>query len=316
MVSNKRLIAVTGIYTVIIVGMALMVRVTSRPDTIVANPESTATTTHYIVEQKIFEPQLVKASETTAKTDSTVPPQKIGPTITARAYLVGDIETGETFAERNINAVLPVASMSKLITAFVATDILDSDADIVITEDAMLAPPDTSGIKFGDTFTLKEILLPLLLNSSNIAAESLADNDSREKFLESMNSYAWEVGMPNSYFADPSGVSPSNAASATDLFGLAKYLYKFRRDILKITQSPRVSLASSTDHQGYEFVSTHPFVHDSRFIGGKTGRTPEAGETMLTILEIDSQLIAVIVLGSSYGAREADTRLLLQKIFP
>ncbi len=236
------------------------------------------------------------------------------PGVTAIAYLVGNVKTGKIYLEKNSNRVLPVASMSKLVTAFVATDVFSATSTITITEQAVLAPPDGSNLMVGEHFTLKEILQPLLLNSSNIAAEAISSTENQAAFLELMRSYAWEVGMPHSFFADPSGVSPQNVASAEDLFGLAKYLVYYRPDILTMTRMPMASIATTTEHGSHQFVSTHPFVNDPRFVGGKTGRTEEAGETMMTILNIADQPIAFIILGARYGARENDTRILLENL--
>jgi D-alanyl-D-alanine endopeptidase (penicillin-binding protein 7) len=161
---------------------------------------------------------------------------------------------------------------------------------------------------------MHELLFPLLLNSSNVAAEALASTTNRSHFLELMSGYAWEVGMPSTYFADPSGLDPRNAASARDFFALAQYLYSSRPEILSITRTPYVAVATTTDHGAHEFKSIHPFVTDPRFIGGKTGRTPQAGDTMLTIMNIENKPIAIIVLGSHYDGRAADTRILISRV--
>ena len=169
-------------------------------------------------------------------------------------------------------------------------------------------------MKEGEHFTVRELLKPLLLASSNVAAEALLSTIDRAHFLELMSNYSWEIGMPSTFFADPSGVSPRNVASAHDLFALATYLYTSRPDILEITRSVGTEIATTTEHGSHAFPSTHPFASDPRFIGGKTGRTPEAGDTMLTILRIDNQAVAIVVLGSRYEGRAADTRLLISKV--
>ncbi len=235
------------------------------------------------------------------------------PGLTARAFLIGNIQTGKIYKEYNSTRPLPVASMSKLVTAFVATDIMKGDEVVTVTEEATKAPPDGSNLLAGEKFHLSEILVPLLLNSSNVAAESIASTKDRTRFLELMSSYSWEIGMPKTYFADPSGVNPHNAASGRDLFELAKYLVNYRPDILAVTRIPEADTATTSEHGGHHFSSTHPFVRDPRFIGGKTGRTPDAGETMMTILNINDQPIVFIVLHSEYGYREADTRILLRE---
>lgn len=238
------------------------------------------------------------------------------PGLTAKAYLVGNVKTGKIYIEQNSSQALPVASMSKLVTAFAATDMMSSTTAILISSSTLSVPPDTSNLTVGEKFTLEEILKPLLLSSSNVAAEAISVSgvQDRTNFLEMMSSYAWEIGMPKSFFADPSGVSPLNIASAKDLFELAKYLMYHRPDILAITRTAETTIATTTEHGGHVVVSTHPFVKDQRFVGGKTGRTIEAGETMMTILNIDGEFIVFIILGSKYGARENDTRILIREL--
>lgn len=235
--------------------------------------------------------------------------------VSARAYLVGDVVSGKIYLEKSSRTPMPVASMSKLITAFVATDIVPPETEIVITEEQSSLSPDSSHIRAGEKYTMATLLYPLLLSSSNVAAEALASaTNDRGNFLEMMSSYSWEVGMPSSFFADASGLSPDNIASAQDLFALAQYLYNSRGNILEITRTPHAEVATSTDHGAHNFDSIHPFVLDPNFIGGKTGRTPEAGETMLTIMKVKNRVVAVVVLGSMMGGREGDTRLLLNKV--
>jgi D-alanyl-D-alanine carboxypeptidase len=233
--------------------------------------------------------------------------------ITAKAYVVGNVMTGHVYLSSNAATVMPVASMSKLITTIAATDNMSPTTTITITPSEMDVPPDGSNLQAGETFTLKELIYPLLLDSSNVAAEAIASSSDRMGFLVLMSSYAWEVGMPTAYFADPSGINPHNHASANDMFALAKYLYVYRPEILAITRIAHEGVATTTEHGSHVFDSIHPFVNDPRFIGGKTGRTPEAGETMMTILHMGTEPIAFIIMGSDYGRREADTDLLIQK---
>ena len=71
------------------------------------------------------------------------------------------------------------------------------------------------------------------------------------------------------------------------------------------------STGTTTNHNAHDFVSIHPFVNDAGFIGGKTGHTPEAQDTMLTIMDIGGKPIAVIVLRSETGDRAGDTQVLI-----
>ena len=234
------------------------------------------------------------------------------PIITAKAYLAGNLETKEIFFEKNSKLVLPVASMSKLITAFVITDMLPLDTKITITEEEFNVASDTSKIAVGEIYTIGELLEPLLMNSSNVAAEALASSSDRSEFIKSMESYAWEVGMPNTKFADPSGLSPNNVSTARDFFALAQYLFKSRADILRVTKIADSSISTTTEHGYHKFTNIHPFVKDPNYLGGKTGHTLEAKDTMLTIMNIDEQPIAIIVMSSDN--RRRDTALIIEKV--
>jgi D-alanyl-D-alanine endopeptidase (penicillin-binding protein 7) len=244
--------------------------------------------------------------------DKSVPPQKKDQ-VTAESYLVANVDTGKVYLSSNPDSVMPVASMSKLITAIVSTNTISPTTTIEITPEEANLPPDGSMLKAGEKFKFSELLYPMLLDSSNVAAEAIASSTDLMHFLKLMSATAWEVNMPTAYFADPTGLSPHNEASANDIFALARYLYKYRPDILAITRIPHIDVATTTDHGAHNFDSIHPFVKDPRFIGGKTGRTPEAGETMLTLLRINDQPIAFIVMHSSYGYRASDTDLLIKK---
>ncbi len=234
-------------------------------------------------------------------------------TITAKAYLVGDISSGKIYLEQKSQSVLPIASISKLMTAIVATNIFSSTTSITITKEDASLPTDGSNLYQDEKFSLGELLLPLLVSSSNVAAEAIASSVNVPAFLDLMMGYSSEMGMTSTSFADPSGLSEYNQSTASDVFVLSQYLYKYRPDILKITQTPYVDIATTTSHGSHVFVSTHPFVSQTDFLGGKTGRTVAAGETMLTILNIDNKPIAFIVLGSQTGTREHDTKLLVDK---
>jgi len=259
-------------------------------------------------------PVTAAKASTTAPVKKTPPPSVHAIPVTARAYVVGNVATGKIYFESNASTALSVASISKLITAFVAIDTIPLETVITITPEQAALSPDKSNLLAGEQFTAETLLLPLLLSSSNVAAEALASSIDRTKFLDLMSSYAWEVGMPSTFFADASGLSPQNVASARDIFALAKYLYTYRQNVLAITRTLHTELATTTLHGFHVIDSTHPLAIEPGFIGGKTGRTTEAGETMITIIKVNDEPIALIVLGSRYGERERDTRILLEKV--
>lgn len=235
--------------------------------------------------------------------------------VSAEAYIAGNLATGDVYFEKNADAVLPFASMSKLITALVETNMFASDTPITIPPGSDTIPGDISGIHSGETYTAAELIYPLLMTSSNVAAEafvSAASTTDRAGFMSLMNGYSWEIGMPHAFFADPSGLDDKNAGTARGFLAMAQYLYKSRPDILAVTRIATTTFATTTDHGAHTLVNIHPFVDDPRFLGGKTGHTYAALYTMLTILKIQNQPIALIVLRSSDRAK--DTALLADRL--
>jgi len=290
-----------------------------------------------VVAPKAVDPSFFNGSPTSAAApiapaSPAVPAVPVDP-VSAQAYLVGDVSTGKIYLEKNPSAILPAASMSKLLTAVTATDMYSPTTTIEITPAEASVAADSSNLMAGERFTASELLYPLLLNSSNVAAEALASSTDRAPFMYLMSGYAWEIGMSGSFFADPSGLSEYDQGSVQGFFLLARYLYKSRPDILALTRIARISVATTTgyvplatttgfvpsaapgataSHGAHVFASIHPFVTDSRFLGGKTGHTNAALYTMLTILNIDGHPIAFIVLRSLN--RTADTQLLIGKV--
>lgn len=249
-------------------------------------------------------------TESVVDTEKPVKPKE---PVLAESYIVGDVATGKIYMEKNSTRNYPFASMSKLITAMVAKELYSDDAVITITSQEAEVPKDGSGVRAEESFTLKELLYPLLLNSSNIAGEAIGSSSDRTKFLEAMSSYSWEIGMKNAFFADPTGLSERNAGSAAGFFDMASYIYNRKPEILAITRTKKTSVATTTSHGAHDFTSIHPFINDPRFIGGKTGHTAAALDTMLTILDIHEHPIAIIVLRSP-GARAQDTSYLASKV--
>lgn len=264
----------------------------------------------------------IKKDAVTKKTVVTKPvvvapkPQKNPNIITAESYLVGNVETGEIYLDYNAEKIYPIASLSKLFTALIDEHIMDQSKKITITQEALNAFGDAGHLVENEKFTPNELLYPLLLESSNDAAEALALSFGYEKFIKCMNDFAIEIGITSTSFKDASGLSSLNVSTVKDLFTLSKYYYSNEKDLLGITRQKDVELATTTDHGYHHFFSINPFVFYQPFIGGKTGRTDEALESMVTMLKINvastTYSISIIVLRSQYGERGADTEKILE----
>jgi len=251
------------------------------------------------------------------KSSPVIKKEVIRPYITAESYLVANLVTGERYLQFNTDKIFPIASVSKLYTALVVHHLIDPDTSITITKEMLEAYGAAGNLMIDEKFTPDELLHFLLLVSSNDAAEAFAFSFGYEKFIENMNGFALEIGMKNTSFKDASGLSSSNVSTANDLFKMAQYLYKSEPDILRISKTPEFNLATTTDHGLHKLVNIDPFVTYTEFIGGKTGRTIEAKESMVTLYNKkvgDKEYpIAVILLRSELGEREMNTEKLIEQ---
>lgn len=275
-------------------------------------------TTNNVINKDILLEKDIPPKEVVKKTPTVVPVVARDPNaISAEAYLIGDLDTGKVYLQFNSNKVYPIASLSKLFTALVSRHVLDQEKNLTVTEEILKTNGDAGHLVKDEIFTAEELLYPLLMESSNDAAEVLAQSFGYTDFINQMNSLASELGMTSTKFKDASGLNSQNISNAKDLFTLALYLYKYEPTLLEITKQKEFDLATTTEHQSHHFVSINPFVVYTHFIGGKTGRTSEAKESMVSLFTYPENVtirnIAVISLRSDFGEREMDTEKLIEK---
>ncbi len=258
-----------------------------------------------------IDPKAIDQKLTDSITSKQSPAPAPKPLVSAEAYLVGDLETGKIYLEHNSSKVFPIASLSKLITALVTTHMVSSDKKVTITKEMLEAYGEAGHLVEGETLTTSELIYPLLLESSNDAAEALAQSYGYDEFIKQMNSFALAHGMKSTSFKDSSGISPGNMSNAKDLFTLAQYLYSSEKPLLSITRQTQFTLASTTEHGEHIWNTINPFPLDPHFIGGKTGRTDEAKESMVSLFNFTQGLhtypLAIVVLRSDFKVREIDS---------
>lgn len=236
----------------------------------------------------------------------TVPP----PTIAAEVSLVADLTTGARFMSGNASERWPLASVTKLMTATIVLDKLSPTLKVTITQDAFNIDPAEKNLHVGDTYTVSDLLRFLLLPSSNVAAEALADAYGRTAFIAEMNARAEAWGMANTHYADPSGLAVGSQSTANDLVKLAQKIYSDYPDILTITRTSPVTVVEIGSGTQVVVKSINEFAGETDFIGGKTGYTDQANGNLLSIFSDEGHPIVVIVLGTDDGTRFADTETL------
>jgi serine-type D-Ala-D-Ala endopeptidase (penicillin-binding protein 7) len=233
------------------------------------------------------------------------------PNVSAPHYLIADIETGTMLAASGLDTPVPIASLTKLMTAVVASEKLDLDSRVRVSSPTFvqsLIPrlKDRTSVSMYSLFQL------LLLESSNEAAEVIAGEYGREAFIDAMNAKAKQLGMLQSTFADPSGLDSNNVSTLADLFKLTQYIHENRTFIFDISAKEAAAGARDTG----EFINLENFndVEDlNNIVGGKIGETTAAGKTSITLHEVQVQgktrTVAIILLGSE--TRDADVKTLV-----
>lgn len=251
--------------------------------------------------------------------DIEIPPEpekKVSPLIDERtyvraeAYLVGNVATGETYIEHNIEQVSPIASISKLFTAATSEHFFDASSTAKISQDILDTTGDAGHFILDEEYTAKELLYPLILESSNDAAVAYTHMYG-DGFVEKMNMFAQEIGLSKTKFDEPSGLSYNNVSNARDLFVFAQYLYNAERELLDITRMPEFQMATTTGHGTHVFKNINILSSSPNFIGGKTGRTTAAKESMISLIRYTyngkDYPLAIIVLRSDFSRREENT---------
>lgn len=239
----------------------------------------------------------------------TYPNSKSFPDVYADSYLVADLDTGQVIKEQNIDEKYPVASITKLITALVSIETLDQEDITTISPDAVDTYGEQGNLRSWQKISIKDLLYPLLLESSNDASEALAEHAGRSIFISDLNGVAKSIGMGDSSFVDPSGLSPQNISTARDLFKMMQYLHKNNSSVLEITR-----LRDYRNKSGF-WSNLSDFRNDANYLGGKNGYTDEALYTLVTsfalpLSEDDEGAYRniVIILLRSGEKTEEDTR--------
>lgn len=241
------------------------------------------------------------------------------PEISAKAAFFVETKSGQVFYSKNADQRLPVASLVKVMTALIALEHKNLDATFVVPQKAADMEPDKMLLIAGERLTLKELLYGIFLISANDASEVLAESTTgnREEFIELMNKKARQLGMENSYFANPTGLdedSNNSYSTGYDMAILTRYLIRNYPVVVEISKTPHIYLPITENHQDYDMytginlITTYPGV-----VGFKTGYTPEAGLTLITLAQKDGHEIIGVLLGS--GNRRDEARELLDYSF-
>lgn len=234
------------------------------------------------------------------------------PDIEATTFAAADLGDGTILAGDNVSVQLPIASVTKLMTALVAVEYLNLENSIVVPQSALVSSV-VPRLAAGHSYRIYDLLILMLTESSNEAAEALASALGREQFVSLMNKKATAIGMQHTSFIDPSGLGVGNSSTAEDLFTLIKYLYQSRRFILDVTNDTyEKGIYGDVVFKNLQNFNPIEEVPNT-FLGGKVGTTNAARETYLGIfglkVEGEERPVAVVVLGAGDSHKSVVTLL-------
>jgi D-alanyl-D-alanine endopeptidase (penicillin-binding protein 7) len=235
-----------------------------------------------------------------------------GPDVRSAAALVVDVETGEVLFERQPKLVAPIASITKLMTALVVLDALQPLDEVVTltADDRWKGKGQGSRLPIGAKITRADLLKLALMASENRAARVLARNypGGMAAFVRTMNVKAKALGMTQSHFDDPSGLSNQNVSSARDLEKL----------INAVSRQSVISDYSTLHTHEVRIGKSMLMYRNTNLLVGKadwdilvqkTGYTVDAGECLVMKATIGERTVVMVLL-NSFGklTRTADAR--------
>lgn len=240
----------------------------------------------------------------------------LGIEIAAPSAIVMDAETGTVLFEKHADAVMPVASLTKLVSAMTY---LDTKPDLQQT--VVLEPEDRPSVgrtilPTGERFTASDVFNGMLVGSINESAKALARTSlGTENFIKMMNEKAAEIGMEHATFVDASGEDTRNTATARDV-ALALRAAAAYPEISKAMSRGSVTLdgvkkpylIKTTNLLLSSELNSNPY----KIVAAKTGTLPEAGHCYALMTEgKDGQKLLVVLLGGeTHYSRFQDVKAL------
>lgn len=230
------------------------------------------------------------------------------PKLTARSVFVYDTSTDAVLYEKEIRKRLPMASLTKIMTAIVVIENENLDELVTVSRRAAEIGENSMMLKENNKFTRRDLLYGLILPSGNDAAEVLAETSSvgRDNFIFLMNKKAEQLGLTDTHFTNPSGLEGDGDqyTTAYDLLVITRYGLSLP-EFAKIVSTVEHEIPEDENHTYYRLfndtnlLTTYPGVK-----GVKTGFTNEAGMCLVTFLDYEGHKIIAVILNSENRRQE------------
>lgn len=219
----------------------------------------------------------------------------------SNAALVLDQSSGQTLYGKNVNAVLPIASITKLMTAMVVLDAkLDPNELLTVAnEDVDTLRGSSSRLRVGAVATREDMLRLALIASENRAASALSRYypGGRPAFIAAMNIKALSLGMRGTHYDDPTGLTSTNVSTAEDLATLVRAAHQYEKIREFTTTASDVATVSG---RRIQFHNTNRLVASPGWDIGlsKTGYISEAGKCLVMQATLAGRAVVIVLLDS------------------
>jgi D-alanyl-D-alanine endopeptidase (penicillin-binding protein 7) len=230
--------------------------------------------------------------------------QSSGLNLKSQAALILDTQQGRILYNKNADTVMPIASITKLMTAIVVLD-----AKLPLGEEIMIEAADIdvlkntrSRLRVGTSLTRQELLRLALMSSENRAAAALgrAYPGGIRAFVVAMNDKAFELGMGNSYFVDSTGLNRANVSTARDLAKLVDAADDYHI-IREFSTTAAHAVEFEDDDRSLQFTNSNRLVQSGSWDIGvsKTGFLSEAGRCLVMQAKITGRPVIIVLLDSA-----------------
>lgn len=236
------------------------------------------------------------------------------PPIAGESAIVVDVESGRVLYAKNADQRRAVASTQKLITALCVLDAGNLDKIVTISPADGNCEPTKLGIKAGETYTRRELLKVLMVKSANDVARALARDvgGSQEDFAAMMNRKAAALGMRNSHFSNPHGLTePDQFSTARDMAIAASVAY--RSPILRSFAATKAYTFRFSDGRTRLVENTNKVLKTLPYCDGlKTGTTNASGRCLVSSGSLNGRSVIAVVLKSNTPNIWNDSQKLLR----
>lgn len=244
----------------------------------------------------------------------------LGIDISAKSAIVKDVKTGKILWSKNPDEKRSIASITKLMSALVIYD-LNPDWSKEIEFDASSANGDFNKLKLlvGDRAKFEDIFNATILASSNSGIEFLIKNSgiSREEFISRMNKKAKEMGLSQTFFDDPTGLSNNNVSTANEVIIFASKAFSYDK-IRNITSKKTFSFNTINSNRNIVISNTNNLIGGYLNINaGKTGTTDDAGFCLVSEFSYEDKgpVIGVVLGSKSHFERFSDIKSMVSWVF-